>query len=411
MTTAPTNATAPSYRGLFAVPSIGRLMLGSIIARTASSMTGVVLVLFTLTQFHSAELAGFVTFMSLAPGILISPLVGALLDRHGRTRLVLLDYLLAAGATFAIAALSVLNLLSAPVLVLVAVVLGLAWPLGTVGLRSLVPLIVPRELWGRANAVDSNGYVVATLIGPPVAGALVGLGGGAVALVVVGALYLVACVVMVGIPDPPTPFDSRGRLLSDAVDGIRYVLRNRTLRGLGVGLSVWNIGGGIFQILVPVLLINQLGQGPALVGLAWAVSGVGALIAALFVGRIDFYGHERSIIVWGLVGTAIATALLLAQLQVWLVVAVIGLIGLLNGPMDVGMFTLRQRRTDLAWVGRAFSVSMSLNFAGYPVGAALGGLIVSRSIELAIVVGVAAALVSAFTIWRLVPRHDEMDLA
>ena len=50
--------------------------------------------------------------------------------------------------------------------------------------------------------------------------------------------------------------------------------------------------------------------------------------------------------------------------------------GLLNGPMDVAMFTLRQRQTDPAWMGRAFAVSMSLNFLGYPVGAAIGGVLV-----------------------------------
>ena len=386
-------------------------MLGMVIARTASAMASVVLVLFTLTHFNSPELAGLVTFVSLAPGIFIAPVVGALLDRHGRARLVLLDYLMAATGCLGIAALVGLGLLSAPVLVVVALLLGLAWPLGTIGLRSLVPLIVPKELWGRANALDSNGYVIATLIGPPVAGAMVGLAGGAAALAVVGATYVIAAVVMIGIPDPRTPYDSQGRLLVDALAGVRYVLRHRTLRGLALGLSIMNIGGGMLQILVPVLLLNRLGQGPAVVGLAWAVSGLGGLVAALFVGRIDSHGRERALIVWPLLGTAAATALLLAPLQVWLVVLVIGIIGLLNGPMDVGMFTIRQRRTDFSWVGRAFAVSMSLNFAGFPVGSALGGLLVGQSIELTILVSVSTAVLAAFTIWRLVPARDGMDQA
>ncbi len=212
-------APGPSYRALFAVQSIGRMMLGIVIARTAAQMSSVVLVLFTLTYFGSPELAGLVTFASLAPGLLVAPLVGALLDRHGRTRLVILDYLLAAGACLAIAALVAGDMLSAPLLVCISLVLGFSWPLGTVGLRSLVPLIVPRELWGRANAIDSNGYVIATLIGPPVAGALVALAGGAVAFAVVGVTYLVATVVLMGIPDPRTPYDSTGRLLAGRARG------------------------------------------------------------------------------------------------------------------------------------------------------------------------------------------------
>ena len=367
--------------------------------------------LFTLTHFHSPELAGLRHVREPGARIFIAPVVGALLDRHGRARLVLLDYLMAATGCLGIAALVGLNLLSAPVLVVVSLLLGLAWPLGTIGLRSLVPLIVPKELWGRANALDSNGYVIATLIGPPVAGAMVGLAGGAAALAVVGVTYVIAAVVMIGIPDPRTPYDSQGRLLVDALAGVRYVLRHRTLRGLALGLSIMNIGGGMLQILVPVLLLNRLGQGPAVVGLAWAVSGLGGLVSALFVGRINSHGRERALIVWPLLGTAAATALLLAPLQVWLVVLVIGLIGALNGPMDVGMFTIRQRRTDFSWVGRAFAVSMSLNFAGFPVGSALGGLLVGQSIELTILVSVSTAVLAAFAIWRLVPARDGQDLA
>ena len=301
-------------------------------------------------------------------------------------------------------------MLTAPLLVCISLVLGFSWPLGTVGLRSLVPLIVPRELWGRANAINSNGYVIATLIGPPVAGALVALAGGAVAFAVVGVTYLVATAVLMGIPDPRTPYDSTGRLSQDALAGVRYVLRHRTLRGLGFGLSISNVGGGILQILVPVLLIGELNQGPAVVGVAWAVSGIGGLLSALITGRLDSAGRERQLIIWPLLATAAAVSLLLLPLQVWLVIVVLLLVGLSNGPMDVGMFTIRQRRTDPSWVGRAFAVSMTLNFTGFPIGSALGGILVGWSIDLTVVVAALSALIGAVIIWRLVPTRDGHDL-
>lgn len=400
-------APTPSYRALFAVPAIGRILLGIVIARTAATMSAVVLVLFTLTYFKSAELAGAVTFVSIAPGILVAPLAGALLDRHGRTRLVILDYVVAAGACIAIAALASNGRLSAPLLLLIATCNGLTWPLSTSGLRSLLPLIVPRPLWERANAVDSNGYVIATLIGPPAAGALVAFAGGPLALAVVGAVFALAAVVMVGMPDPRTPYESTGGLLADAWAGVRYVFRNRTLRALAVAASLWNVGGGILQILVPVLLIDRLHESPAVVGLVWAVSGVTGLVAALFVGRIDSRGREKWLIVWPLVGSAAVFATLLAPPQLWLIVVVLAVVGLLNGPMDVAMFTIRQRRTDPAWMGRAFAVSMALNFAGFPLGSALGGLLVNRSVELAVLLGAGSALLAALGARWLIPNRDE----
>ena len=67
-----------------------------LLARTATTMVELVLVLFALERFHSAGLAGAVTFLALAPGLLMSPIVGALLDRHGRVKLMVVDYVVAA---------------------------------------------------------------------------------------------------------------------------------------------------------------------------------------------------------------------------------------------------------------------------------------------------------------------------
>jgi len=78
--------------------------------------------------------------------------------------------------------------------------------------------------------------------------------------------------------------------------------------------------------------------------------------------------------------------------------------GFLNGPMDVALFTLRQRRTDPAWLGRAFAVSMSLNFLGYPFGAALGGVLVGYGTGVAIAATVGITILAAVSAWALIPR-------
>jgi hypothetical protein len=75
--------------------------------------------------------------------------------------------------------------------------------------------------------------------------------------------------------------------------------------------------------------------------------------------------------------------------------------------MDIALFTVRQRRTDRAWMGRAFSVSMAFNFAGMPIGAAIAGLLADRSIEAAIVVlGIGGSIASLVAAAVLVPRTD-----
>ncbi|MEO5884312.1 MAG: MFS transporter, partial [Candidatus Limnocylindrales bacterium] len=187
-----------SYRALLAIPRLGRVIVSMQLARIAQSMVGVALVLFVLQEYRSPELAGLVTFASVFPGLLVAPIAGALLDRHGRTRLIILDYIVALVSLLLIGILATLDSLPVPVLVTIAVLSSVTGILSHTGLRSLFPILVPEHLWERVNAVDSNGYVVATILGPPTAAALVTLLGGPIALIIIGGSFGLAAVALIG---------------------------------------------------------------------------------------------------------------------------------------------------------------------------------------------------------------------
>jgi MFS family permease len=394
----------PSYRALLAIPSFGRIVLGMALSRIGGSMLGIAIVLFALERFDSPALAGIVTFTSIAPGLFISPIVGALLDRHGRTRLIVLDQLVGAGSLILVAVLALTDALTPLVLVAITAVAGMTAPLSSVGLRTLFPIIVPKPLWERANAVDSNGYVVATLFGPPAAGLLVQVIGGPQTLLAIAALFGVAALVFTGVVDPPTQTVSTGRLLVDAWQGLVYTVRNPTLRALGVSLAVSNLAWGIVSIVLPVLVLRDLGLGEAVVGIAFAVSGLTGGVGALVAGRWRTQGRERTMLVWPMFGMA-ATTLALASVPVLpMILAVMAIQGLLNGPLDIALFTLRQRRTDPAWMGRAFAVSMALNFVGYPFGAALGGALVGVGVVPSLLVATGFAAAAGVIAFVMLPR-------
>ena len=395
----------PSYRALLEIPTLGRILLGMSLSRIGGSMLGVAIVLFTLDRFGSPTLAGIVTFASVAPGLFISPIVGALLDRHGRTRLIILDQLVGAASLVLIAALAMTDALTPVTLVLITAVAGLTAPLTSVGLRTIFPILVPRRLWERVNALDSNGYVVATLIGPPLAGLLVQVVGGPETLLLIAALFGVSALVFVRTADPHTETSSTGKLLVDAWQGLEYTLRNPTLRALGVSLSMVNLGWGIVTIVLPVLLLHQLGYGESMVGIAFAVSGITGGIGALVAGRWRIQGRERPLLVWPMLLMAVGIAAILASPTLAVILGAMAFTGLLNGPMDVALFTLRQRRTDPAWMGRAFAVSMSINFLGYPVGAAIGGVLVVTGSDVALAVAVVFTVLAGVCASFLLPRQ------
>ena len=389
------------------MPFLARALFGMQVSRIGQSMVGIALVLFTLDHYHSPELAGLVTAVSIAPGLLVSPIAGALLDRHGRIRFIVLDFLIAMLSLATIGGLALAGALPPWLLVLIAAVSSLTGPLSATGLRSLFPLMAPRHLWERLNAIDSNGYVVASIFGPPIAATIVALLGGPVALILIGMAFGIAAIILWPVPDPETDAHSTGNLLRDAWQGLLYTWANRSLRGLGFSITTLNVAGGMMTILIPLIVLNRLQLSELAVGGVFALEGVFGLVAGLIAGRMDTRGRERALIAWPILAWAPAMALLLIGGSIVPVVIAVAIMGLANGPLDVSMFTLRQRRTDPAWIGRAFAVSMSFNYAGSPIGSALAGLLAGRSIETAIMIGVGACLLAAFFASRLIPAQAE----
>ena len=367
-------------------------------------MVQLVLVLFALERFHSPGVAGAVTFLALAPGLLVSPIGGALLDRHGRVKLMVLDYIVAAISLALIVALGATDLLSEVPLLAIVTVSSLTFPLSQTGVRTLFPLLVPRPLWERANAIDSNGYVVSSILGPAVAGVLVATVGSLWALALTAAMYLIAAAITLGVRDPLGRVP-HGGLLSDAWAGLVYVARHPSLRGLALSVSTNNIANGLFYIGLPVLVLSRLGGGPAEVGQLFALSGVTAAVSVLFVGRIGTEGRERELLAGAMLLIGVGYVALLLAPNLFVVAVVMLLIGIATGPFDVVLFTMRQRRTDPAWLGRAFAVSMSLNFIGFPIGSAIGGATASLSLEATFGGAVALSVLAAVITFAAIPKE------
>lgn len=404
--------SVPGYTALFRVPGFTRIYASLLLGRTGGSMLTVGLVLFVLARFHSPQLAGATAFLAIFPGLVVSPIAGALLDRYGRARLILLDYLVAALVLGVIASLSALHVLAPAALLIVSSIASLTNPLGNAGMRSLFPVIAPRHLWERANALDSSGFVISTLVGAPLVGALVSWPGPEWALAVTAAVYVMAAVVVLGVHDPSSRTSDESSIFKDAWAGLLYVVRsNKTLRGVALTLSTYNLSWGMLEIALPVLVLNRLHQPAAVVGLLWGALGGAGLVAALVAGRINSQDRERNIMLASILGGIVGMILLAFANSIYVVAAAVAIVGVANGPFDIALFTLRQRVTDPAWFGRAFAVSMSLNFVGTPLGAAAAGPLVGWSLNAALWVAVGVAAVSALLPLLAIPRSEASSVS
>lgn len=391
-----------SYRVLLRQRDVGRLLLAASLARLADRISTLVLVLYALARFHTPLLAGWIGFAAMAPGLLVSPLAGVLLDRAGSTRAISADMAFSGACMLGITVQAAAVTDSPWSFGILVALYSLTKPLSSAGVRTLLPTYVSPEAFDRANALDTGIHAIIEVIGPAMGGTLFGLAGPVPAFAVIVALYAAAGITLLrGVHRPMGPTAQRHGVLLDAFASVAYVLRHRSLRALAMLYACYQMSWGILLIVVPVAVARALGgvHGDVAVGIVWAISGFAAGIGALATGHLGAIDRERQIIAFGTLATAIAIYPVSTSFGLAGLASGLALVGFLSGPIDVGLLTLRQRSTEPAWLGRATAVSMSLNMSGLPIGSALGGMLSVRSPEAAFATAAGACVLASAAAW------------
>jgi len=397
-----------SYRQVLRLADVRRLLLAACLSRLAGRMFLLAIVLHALDRLQSPALAGWVAFASLVPGMMISPVAGALLDRVGAARGILTDMAVSAMLLAALVTADRLGAMTPTALLGLAAVYSLTGPLGAAGIRSLLPRLVPEHALARANALDTVSWALTDVLGPLVAGTLSGFAGTDATMLVIAMLYVGASASLLPLARrTPVRRTALARsIMREAAAGVAYVARHPVLRGLALCYALYQVSWGILLVAVPVVVMRELGAGPTadtVIGTLWAVAGTAGAVGALLAGSLRTHGRERLLIAASALATAAAmypAGLGLAGLALGLTLA-----GFLSGPVDVGVLTLRPRATDPDRLGRVLAVSMSLNMSGLPLGSAIAGWVVAPSLAAAFAIAAAAALLSAAAMLVLVPRR------
>ncbi len=387
------------YRAVLALPGVAPLLVAATLARLAGRMFLVVLVLYALARFGDAEVAGWAGFAALIPGLVASPLAGALLDRLGAGRMIIADLVISALWLAVLAAAEAKGAMTAPLLLALAALYGVTTPLSTAGVRAILPRLVPEAARDAVNALDTTVNAAVDLAGPLIAGPALGLLGAPAAFGLIALLYAVAALAGLRVlsRDVPAGVAVSAGLFAQALAGVRLVAAHRVLRGVALSYGLQMVSWGMMLVIVPVAVAAAIGAGPAaesLTGGLWAVAGAAGIVGALSAGRFGIIGREGAVIALGGLATAIAL-FPLAGFGLPGLLAGMLLMNFAAGPVDVAVLTLRQRRTEPAMLGRVIAVSMSFNMCGLPIGSALGGMLAAHSLPLALAGAALASLASA----------------
>jgi predicted MFS family arabinose efflux permease len=379
-----TPAVGTSYRDVLRLPYVARLLGATLLGRLAEEMFALIIVLYVLTVYASPRLAGVAVLASVVPGLVVSPIAGALLDRVGPVRGITVDLAASAILVIALAFAARPGLAGSAVLVTLAGLFSLTSPLSLAGGRTLIPRLVPSAALERVNALDSGSYNLVDVLAPATAGVVFAAFGGRTTLLVVAGLYVAAWLALQTLhadAGRAAPMSRRPSLVREAIDGVRHVLSHAVLRALAVSYGLYEVAFGILVVTVPYVVAgtaHSARQHSAKVGVLWATVGLAGIVSALLAGRLSRIGREREAIAIGILVTCLATPLMAFGHVAGLVLGLVA-IGLAAGPVNVGLLTLRQRRTDPALLGRVLAVSISLNVLGAPIGSAIAGSLIGST--------------------------------
>lgn len=400
------------FRGLWFATAAANLADGAVLA---------LLPLMALSLTTAPGPVAAVTVAGTAAWAIVGLPAGWLVDVVDRRRLLLF---VNAGRTLFLAILMIaalLHQLSLPIVLALALLLGVGEVLADSAFTALVPEVVPPRLRGRANArVETTVNVLNQLVGPPLAGVLVGFGLG-LATGGTAALYALAVpgLAFLGrrnragrecVSRDPGGSEHRSWRI-ELTAGLRLLGRDRRLRtltGLTAGMNVvWGAWGALFVLYA--VTPGPLGLTPAGYGLLLAGMAVGGIAVAPAIDAAVRRFGVRSVLIADLVGT------------VFLVAPAAGGLGL--GPVALGMVlagagatvwrtvvaTLRQNLVPASTLGRVYSASRLVSWGVVPLGAAGAGLVaqaasVRTAFTAATILAVAALIgfVGGF-------RHPDLD--
>lgn len=105
----------------------------------------------------------------------------------------------------------------------------------------------------------------------------------------------------------------------------------------------------------------------------------------------------------GMVVTGLATWPVAAEFGFAGMIMGLMLAGAMSGPVEVATVSLRQRRTKPRQLSRAMSVSISLNIAGFPLGAAIAGVVITQLLSAIFVLAGIASVTAAIATLSIPP--------
>lgn len=340
----------------------------------------------------STALLGMTGLMQAIPTLALTLFGGVLADRVDRRRLIMVTQAGSGLLLLLLATLTATGMVQVWQIFAIAFLTGAISAFDQPARMALVPHLVKREDLMNAIAMGSMVWQSSRIVGPSLAGLLIGLFGVAACfyLTTAGMFVMVLALFAVRVPRVEPP-ERRPEMLRDLREGVGFVVRDPIFSTL-LGLTFFNsLFGMSYATMMAVFARDVLDAGSQGYGFLLGVSGVGALLGATTLASLGNVRRKGPL----LLGGAFAFGLLIVLFSLSRVYAVsLGLLfamGAVNALYMTTVNTQLQALVPDALRGRVMSI-YSLTWSLMPLGGFLSGALAARFADPAVGAPVAVGL-------------------
>lgn len=263
--------------------------------------------------------------------------------------------------------------------------------------QSVLPLLVPHDLFPRAVAVTSSSWQAAVIVGPALGGILYAAGPATV--YGVSALLLAGSVISAVFLK--ANLNARAGGAEGMLAGVRFVFKNRDILG-AVSLDLFAVLLGGATALMPIFAKDILHVGPEGLGLLRAAPAIGATLMAAWLARnpIDGGAGRKMFAAVGVFG--FATIVFGFSTDFWLSLAALAVLGAADIVSVIIRQTLVQMRTPDAMRGRVSAVNLIFITSSNELGEFESGLTAALfgAVPAVLLGGIGTLAVAALWAWR-----------
>ncbi|HEX8305386.1 MAG TPA: MFS transporter [Jatrophihabitans sp.] len=337
------------------------------------------------------------------PVIAGGAVIGPLLDRFSRRKLLIYDSVFRGLVVALIPLVSALGWLQMWQLYAVALLYGLLKIIPLAGTPAVIPELVPEGELQAAFGLEATAMGAANVAGPAIGALLITLIGSENVLLLDAVTYLAFAFLISRISAPlnrpPRVENSGSKRAAGWQPVFDMIVHDKFLLLLTLSFASFNISVGALLVALPWLAKFEFASGPGVLGLLLAVFAAAELVGSLVAGA--WKTSERQMLRIGQL-QIISGGLLLLLVAKNLPVILLGLLltGILSAPMTVMGGVVRMTRTPIEMRGRAMTLMRSTMAGMLPVGAAIAGILLSGNhyTELVVVMTVLAAAPGFFTL-------------